>query len=209
MKKVLVLMLVLAMTSAASAVLVSGYTVIDAVTMGTGSSGNAGTASDPLVTGETINIKLVVNGGQTHSTYAPYNGFWLSMLDVDIDISNATAVSATVATDGKIKSGKVNAGLSPYANEAISSTGFYFSGSSSAGIQGDDDIVWDIVLTAGTLDMVVDLGIHGTTQAKQFKDDASWTTLVAGDLGDLTIVVPEPITIALLGLGGLFLRRRK
>jgi hypothetical protein len=43
--------------------------------------------------------------------------------------------------------------------------------------------------------------------------DLTWTQVVSPDLGDMPSVAvhitPEPITMTLLGLGGLFLRRRK
>lgn len=42
--------------------------------------------------------------------------------------------------------------------------------------------------------------------------DTDWNQITGGDLtlnGETVVVTPEPITVALLGLGGLFLRRRK
>ena len=59
------------------------------------------------------------------------------------------------------------------------------------------------------LDMTLDAGA-GTSSYKAHYSDASWITMVGADVGSLTLLtVPEPMTIALLGLGGLFLRRKK
>jgi hypothetical protein len=75
----------------------------------------------------------------------------------------------------------------------------------------------------GEGDVTVDLSIAGTTLYADYQTPAGnpypnngapyaddWLTATNAELGDVTILqVPEPVTIALLGLGGLFLRRRK
>lgn len=60
----------------------------------------------------------------------------------------------------------------------------------------------------GRGDVIVDLTLGlGDTG---YGDPTSPTIMLETDLGDLVIEqIPEPMTIALLGLGGLFLRRRK
>jgi hypothetical protein len=51
----------------------------------------------------------------------------------------------------------------------------------------------DITITDGNLYVDINLGGGGA----------------ASEVGDLVLTAPEPMTVALLGLGGLFLRRRK
>jgi hypothetical protein len=78
--------------------------------------------------------------------------------------------------------------------------------------------MYDLLLTCtGGGDVAVDLTLAGLTEYAEFKTPSGgpypeWTQAVDADLGSLVIHqegVPEPMTIALLGLGGLLLRRRR
>jgi hypothetical protein len=107
-------------------------------------------------------------------------------------------------------SGGVMYSYSGIASNAISSVKDITFGTWDA-TSADQDMVWDFYVTlgggAGTV--TVDLGLNETTRYKT--SGGSWiNTDDDNEVGDLVIdVVPEPMTIALLGLGGLFLRRRR
>lgn len=66
------------------------------------------------------------------------------------------------------------------------------------------DLVWGLAIHCDDIgDVLVDLTLAGTTRV-------DGVVLTEADLGDLVIVqVPEPMTIALLGLGSLFMLRRR
>jgi hypothetical protein len=78
-------------------------------------------------------------------------------------------------------------------------------------------LVWDLYVTnTGTGSSIsIDLTLGGTTHYWNYSDTSgnpygSDYNAAEGDLGDLTIyTVPEPATVALLGLGGLLLLRRR
>jgi hypothetical protein len=84
------------------------------------------------------------------------------------------------------------------------------------GKYGDEPLVWDLYITASAAGTIaVDLTLNAGTRYWDFSTPSdtpygSEKTLTEGDLGDLDIyVVPEPTTVALLGLGGLLLLRRR
>ncbi len=160
MKKLLVLMLVLGLVSAANAVLsisVNGSDPGAEITIG---------SSDSIV------VDISSDNGTSYGT-------WMYIYDGDRALSNPAT------TQGDI-SGYVGA---HYANYDY----YYVTIASSTGnLVAGTGFVFDY-LAIGTNDVLIELY------------DQSGATLV----DSLVIHQPEPMTIALLGLGGLFLRRRK
>jgi hypothetical protein len=214
MKKVLALMLVLGMTSLASA------TIVDVVTVGVGDLGHAGTSTDPLYPSETIEIKIVLNADPDPTWYGGggypiYDGYWLSSMDLDLHVSGPGALAEKGT--GLATKMKHNTGFGAWAEPepaVVDNAIAYLAGTAAGnGIQGADDLVWNLVIHCegnGIVD--VDLTLHGTSEYSVYASTAggTWEKLTELDLGDLVIhQIPEPMTIALLGLGGLFLRRRR
>ena len=86
-------------------------------------------------------------------------------------------------------------------------------------IVGPATLVWNLFIRCDGLgEVLVDLTRHGTVHYWNYTTPpegggdpyGAEQFAVEADLGDLTIhQIPEPMTIGLLGLGGLFLRRRK
>jgi hypothetical protein len=221
MRKVLALMLVLGMTSVVNA------GVIDVVVDGAGSLGHAGTSTDPLEVGETLGIKIVLrNNPYYYGTvrYTAYDGYTLSGMDVDLEVSGPASLDVVTTAKGAVNLGK-------HAQFALFSTPdplivgnaieYIAAAGPMAGIPatgGDVDLIWNLyIVCTGNGPVVLDLTLHGSTSYGIDYDPINggpytgdWVLAVEGDLGDLIIhQVPEPMTIALLGLGGLFLRRRR
>ncbi len=225
MKRLIVLTVVLAVTSFA------GAGVIDVVTTGPGSMGNAGTSLDPLSIGETIGIKLVMNfnattAGLPAGTRAGY-------------LLRSMSISLGVGGGGTLAPGTFTPYGDPDWQESTRWSVFGFTDPDADYSNGWDEIgagaLFPIYpLTAGAItDLFTDLIItsHGglspitinlaTTQNLsdyamwRGSDNATpvpdWAQLANADLGDLILYqeVPEPMTLALLGIGGLLLRRRR
>jgi hypothetical protein len=210
MKKILIFILVFWVIPSANA------TVIDAVTDGVGSLGHAGTSLDPLEIGETIEIKIVLNADPNPTWYygggyTGYDGYWLLSMDIGLQVSGPGTLSETGTIPGK------SPGHHPdiWIPEPIADNGIpqILCASAGDGIQGPADLVWNMsIYCAGSGNITIDLGYN--TQGEYTEGPLSWLDPIHiqmiddGELGDLVLYVPEPTTIALLGLGGLFLRRR-
>jgi hypothetical protein len=218
MKKLLVLMLVLGLASVASA------TVIDVVPVDVGQSGGRlGGPNDPLEASDVIGIKLVLGLNQ-YPEYTSYDGYVLSSMDLSLDVVGAASLDAGTKDKSGLPVWQYDAGLSPFgvvdddirdgldqiAGVALSPVG----GTENPGTP--NDLMWDLLIHCeGAGDVLIDLSINGLTEYGEFSTPSGalygdWIAATDADLGDLMIhQVPEPMTIALLGLGGLFLRRRK
>ena len=211
MKKLLIFMLVLGLASLANA------TVVQVEVDGVGSvSGNTGTgAGDLLVATDQIQLKITLTDldNTPYTGYPAYDGYVLSTLGVtletDDDASGYIKASPAPAQPKSV--------LSPFGYAAsggdidVSGAGPVAGYAAGAG----NPIIWNLwlnITTADgetTIDMVLD-PVAGTSSYKEVYNDTSWITMVEADLGDLTLyTVPEPATMALLGLGGLFLVRRR
>ena len=175
MKKLLILMLVLGMVSAANAT----------ISLSINGSTTASDGTEDIVNGSSVVLCVI---SSDTSTYL-------------MEVSVATA-------DGSLTSPSINLDDSPYTgNAGDSSTVVDYSTTAmdifevgNGALTGDPVTAgvhfYSTLTEAGSINdtFTVDIGPYG------------WTT--ATDSITFTIV-PEPITIALLGLGGLFLRRRK
>ena len=176
MKKLLVLMLVLGLTSAANAAL-SFY--ID--------GSDAGTSIE-VAQGATVTIQI----------YSSDTSDWLAYTGMDISTMSAFGSVGGEATNST-NAGTLG-GITPYYElgwmdgfEATTAAGSVPS-EVLAGVQHS------FVYTAPMSDGSTRMGIFRPATGY------SWD---ADELDVLAITVPEPMTIALLGLGGLFLCRRK
>ena len=222
MKKLLILMLVFGLASLANA------TVIDVVTAGVGSMGHAGTAEDRLEESETIAIQIVLNNNP-YPSWPTYDGYFTDAFGLDLHVTGGGSLSAGfVATS---KTGDVydilhHADLDVWAQSdpliVGNSIAKMAGGVLSGGIQGEAVLIWNMIIHCdGTGDVILDLTLQDVDSHYAdfmqpgdpdgpYGGEEAWKALLESDLGNLTIYqVPEPATIALLGLGSLFLMRRR
>lgn len=180
MKKILILMLVFGMASVANA----GFVILDG-------SGNTATPT-------------AVAGTGSMTLYVQYTASDCMLADVELDADQSATISdgsillaAGYDTDysgffDPITTGmqrEVVAGYSDGSTTVPSSSNLFSFG-----------VSWSAVDAGETI---------AVTGADYYSVGTDWYPITATMAGYDILIVPEPMTIALLGLGGLFLRRRK
>ena len=172
MKKLLILMLVLGMTSTASAVI--NLTWVD--------SGGSDISSITVVKNSTITAYLKADDASMYPSAK-----WIGESYTASDYAKITNITATAAAGGNpVILDKTSTYPGWWTTEAKDIESPF---TVATGIQ------WNVTISGLELS-----GANYTTL-----DSDSYGTSDSLDV----YVVPEPMTIALLGLGGLFLRRRK
>ena len=229
MKKLLALIMVLGMASVASADIVLSPVFEAALN---GRTGLTDTDADRLQVGDevTFMIALMDNDfyGPGHA-YAAYDGFFLGGMNINLTAS----ASGTLAPLGDTKLTKVK--FDPFVqvgpgqipdpliqgNGISQILGLGLGDGIQSGPTGDKGngpfpIVWNLKLTAqGTGNIVINLASNADGAKYSHiavSDGGTWLPLTSANMGSLTLYcVPEPMTIALLGLGsmGLAFRRRR
>lgn len=222
MKKLLVLMLVLGMASLANA------TVIDVVKAEFGDQGHKGTSLDPLVPSEIIEISIVLNHNP-YEGFPSFDGYGTDGVGLDLEVSGPGTLSVVQ------KEIMVSPGVYEWVDDLQHHADFAIwrqsdplvvdnaiaemSGGVLEGlIKGPATLIWNLLIHCDGAGYVnIDLTLQDPASRYSVYVNSStmepypeWVPLLESDLGSLIIhQVPEPATIALLGLGGLFLVRRR
>lgn len=220
MKKLLAMCLVLAIASVANAA------VIEIVRVDIGSSGGRLGLSDgdKLDVGDVIGIDLIV-AHNPYPSFTSYDGYLVSNIDFSLTANGAATISATSFMKDLITP-IVTSDLDTIVWETAPIDGsgniVRIQGLSLGGVNGDSasNLILSGLTWVASNDglQILDLGLVGQSQYAEFTtppdggggEFGGWINMVEADLGDIMIYqVPEPITMSLLGLGGLALIRRR
>ena len=192
MKKFLILMLVLCLASAANAVVVS-------TTQGYYYEMEVSATSSTIDVGDTVTVEISAGTDSTGTS---------AMLGTILNISAAS--SATVATI----SNSGDWSVAPVPTTTASGGGYNVNVSGTPLTTGipTGNSIYTVTFVAVAGNVTIDAtggNWDGFTAAVGIDDGQYEYGAIYGLPYAQVTVVPEPMTIALLGLGGLFLRRRK
>ena len=225
MKNLLVLVTVMLMASTASA------GIIDVVFDGVGDMGHTGTFEDPLNGGETIGVKIVLNNNP-YAGYPSYDGYVIDIMEVELKSTYGT-LGIVQNTSGKNPLDDIGVNedwdLKDYTINGPDSIGLSYAALNPIRASNGQpvDLIWNLLYTNSTgyplyagqdyNYKIVDLKLDGLVHVGDDywpgadgpgANGNAWYSAVEDDLGDL-VITPEPVTIMLWGVGGLFIRKRK
>ena len=220
MKKLLGLLTFFAMVN------IAGAAVLKVVPVDVGQSeGRLGGMSDVLLESDTIGLAIVLEYNPYYyegTHYPDYDGYLLSSIDLDLEVAGPGTLDVVMKEDPPGAPPQEDLGVHSnfglFSWSSISENSIaYMTGTAMPAIgppaEGQTiDVIWNLLLHCdGEGQVVIDLTLHGLTQYSEYGDYyEAWVDAIEEDLGDLVIYqVPEPMTVALLGLGGLFLLRRR
>lgn len=194
MKKLLVLMLVFAMATVASAT--PTITVV-------------GVAEPNIIPGGSVVTVTIsgtfaeASGGTAGNSNTPLGGY---INGVFLDLSNTgKSYNYAYGSIGNVSAGSVAMGNGPSGGTIVTTYyGLWFTATSAVTWAEGDDVDTGLWFT---FDVTLDTTYPGETDGSEYLTVDIGYNSVANTVS--LKVIPEPITIALLGLGGLFLRRRK
>ncbi len=155
---------------------------------------------------------LRVNASDALSDYTPNSVITIEIVTefgAGTDTTGAISMDSVSATAGAWASPALNAGFNDLANpgtvNGLSITGIAGSTTTSVPDIGSGLVLWSAEFTVPVLppSSVVDISTTNFfANPTDFSDFATETNVLQ------LHIIPEPITIALLGLGGLFIRRK-
>ena len=213
MKKLLALLIILSMVS------IAGATVLKVVPVDVGlSNGRLGTddPQDMLRESDTIGLKVIIENNPYPGGNTAGDGYWISMIDLDLEVTGPASLAIGPGDWGPILYAHANIAPFNYSDVVDNAIDHMAGIAQNPAGPGEADLIWNLLLHCdGEGDVGINLTLHGLTQYADYFSGPTggvfeWVDMTEGDLGDLTIYqVPEPMTVALLGLGGLFLLRRR
>ncbi|MCP4707954.1 MAG: PEP-CTERM sorting domain-containing protein [Planctomycetes bacterium] len=226
MKKLLVLLMVLGVVSVANATVIDVYSPTHPTQA----------ELDNVPVGGVVEIKLVLNDLDTDQPYY-YDGYWLKSMDLNLAVTGPGTLDQKGT--GFLTKMKSNSNFGAFAtpidlgdpliagNRIHTLAGGSIANGGSginpftggAGIDdplgtGNKGLVWNLKVTVDGPGMItVDLSANTpglyTSHPTHIVGDTPLNDLTDLQLGDLFINVPEPMTLALLGMGSLGLLRRR
>ena len=219
MKKLLAMCLVLSIATLANAeVLDLLPSVLQVQTYDVGlSGGRTGAEDSKLLYSDIIGVSVVV-GYNYYAGYPAYSGYLVSSVDIDLHVVGAGSLTVNTKKLGGAPDVLTDLDtliITPVPPIVNGPTIDRMQGISLGGIGAGSIIISKVFFHCeGDGDVLLDLTLLGLSEYAPYNLDGTaypgYGPMTEQDLGDLMIYqIPEPMTMVLLGLGGLGLLRRR
>ena len=231
MKKLLAMFLVLGMASIANATILDLVVVSITDEQGQPTDRDGLTPETALAPSDYVLLGLRLNENPTPSP-GGFPGYGLTSFDLDVHVTGEASLSLDIFTTFYGATGVAWDKSSAVTMGAVIQSSPQSIDQLTGVITAPADVPGEVMILGGGilfhceggdgLNLVpVDLTLNGLTQYSEYVNSlgdpmppvsmgGGWKDLTADQLGGLELYqIPEPITMALLGVGGLLLRRRR